>query len=69
MAVNRLAESEGIATGRGLFTKVINPWHLCYNCYTSLLQLELHSGSSGQMRHCYIVLATVDQLCVDVIDG
>ena len=41
MAVNRLAESEGV----GLFTKAINPWHLCYNCYTSLLRLELHSGS------------------------
>ena len=41
MAVNRLAESESV----GLFTKAINPWHLWYNCYTSLLRLELHSGS------------------------
>ena len=41
MAINRLAESESI----GLFTKAINPWHLCYNCYTSLLWLELHSGT------------------------
>ena len=41
MAVNRPAESEGV----GLFTKAINPWHLYYNCYTSLLRLELHSGS------------------------
>ena len=101
MAVNRLAESEGV----GLFSKAIKPWHLCYNCYTSLLKLELHSGSliprpppsfpSLAVRFTVLqatgswagalgtrlafrvirtdegllVLATVDQLCVVVIDG